>query len=123
MRHVVMTAAAVLALVPSLAAAQYYQPYRNPYAPQQQQQPRSGSSYDYQSGNAYRWRQDSLGNTTVNGYNSRTGSTWNSTIQPNGNQRGTDSNGNMWQYNSRTGSYMSTDGTVCIGKGALRTCN
>jgi hypothetical protein len=113
--------------VPSVASSQTYQPYSyQPYssqAPQRQQTPQSGRSYDPQSGNSYSWRTDSNGNTTVRGNNFQTGSTWTNRIDRNGNQSGTDANGNYWRYNAQSGSYTSTDGTICTGKGASRICN
>lgn len=120
----ILAATAALAFTPSLALAQYG--YQNPYAPRpaaEQPRPRSSSSYDWQSGNQYRTRTDQSGTTTVNGNNVQTGAMWNTRIKPNGDQSGTDANGNMWNYNARSGSYMSTDGTTCIGKGATRVCN
>ncbi|MBL8773893.1 MAG: hypothetical protein JNK30_21075 [Phenylobacterium sp.] len=124
----VVALAAVAVLIPSIAAAQYYRPAtpygqrQSPYT-SQDEGPRSGTTYDYQSGNSYSWRRNSDGSTTVNGTNLQNGTMWNSRIKPNGDQSGTDSQGNFWNYNARSGSYMSSDGTVCIGKGALRTCN
>jgi hypothetical protein len=51
------------------------------------------------------------------------GGTWNSTIEPNGDQRGWDSRGNYWQYDNNTGNYFNYGtGQTCFGKGALRTC-
>jgi hypothetical protein len=83
----------------------------------------AGSAYDWQSGNQYYWNEDSLGNTHVRGFNYNTGSQWNTNIKQNGDMNGTDSRGNLWNYNDNSGSYMNSDGTFCIGKGALRTCN
>lgn len=120
MRVIACAAAIVTAAVPTLAAAQYV----NPYAQQrQQQQPRSGSSYDWQSGNSYHYRTDSYGNTTVNGYNLQNGTMWNSRIKPNGNQSGTDAQGNYWDYNARSGTYHNYGtGRTCYGRGEGRTC-
>lgn len=109
--------AMVLALAPSLAAAQYV----NPYAPKPPESPYTVR--DRSSGNVYRVTPQYGGGATVRGNNYETGSTWRTTIQPNGNQRGTDADGNMWSYNPRSGAYMSSDGTTCIGKGELRTCS
>src|SRR5262249_51610446 len=83
---------------------------------------RSGSTYDWQSGNSYRWHQNFDGSTTVKGNNFQNGTMWNQTIMPNGDQRGMDSRGNFWRYNNSTGTYWNTDGTMCIGKGAARSC-
>ena len=84
----------------------------------------SGSTYDWRSGNRYSWYQDSLGTTHVRGSNGITGSMWRSTIDKDGQQRGTDSNGNMWRYNPDTGSYINYGtGEMCFGRGAIRTCS
>lgn len=126
MRVIACAAAIVTAAVPTLAAAQYGSTYVNPYAQQrqQQQQPRSGSSYDWQSGNSYHYRTDSYGNTTVNGYNLQNGTMWNSRIQPNGSQTGTDANGNYWTYDHRTKTYNNLGtGKMCVGEGYGRICN
>ena len=58
----------------------------------------------------------------MNGLNPRTGSMWRSTMQPDGSQRGTGSNGNTWRYNIQTGIYTNSDGTICTGKGYARVC-
>lgn len=89
--------------VPSLAFAQssyYYNPSTG------------NSIYSRQSGSS----------TYQSGYNYNTGTTWNGTYNSNGTSHGTDSNGNYWNYNSNTGSYYNSSGTVCYGKGAYRTC-
>lgn len=90
--------------------------------PAQTYQPDSGSTYDWRSGNRYSWRRNSDGSTTLRGFNAETGSTWRQTIEPNGDQRGVDSRGNYWRYNDRTGYYWNSDGTICTGRGAARTC-
>jgi hypothetical protein len=84
---------------------------------------RGGSKYDWQSGNSYNWQNNPDGSTDVRGWNLNTGSTWGTRIEPNGDMRGTDSRGNLWQYNENTGTYLNTDGTMCVGKGASRICN
>ncbi len=83
----------------------------------------SGSSYDWRTGNQYYWNRNFDGSTSVRGSNFGTGSMWNQTIMPNGDQRGTDSRGNYWQYNNSTGNYWNSDGTMCWGKGQFRQCN
>jgi len=83
----------------------------------------SGSNYDWRSGNRYNWNRDLDGSTTIRGSNFGTGTQWNQTIMPNGDQRGTDSRGNSWRYNNSTGSYSNTDGSTCWGKGRFRQCN
>lgn len=83
----------------------------------------SGSSYDWRSGNRYSWDTDSSGETRVRGSNSRTGSRWNTTIDPDGDMKGSDSDGNRWRYNSNTGSYYNYGtGQSCRGSGRARTC-
>lgn len=123
--RLILVAAAALSLTPSLALAQYGG-YQNPYTQQQRQEPqrpRSSYTYDPQSGNAYTTHRQQNGGATIYGNNVQNGSTWNTRVQPNGNATGTDANGNMWNYNARTGSYMNSDGTTCFGKGAARVCN
>jgi hypothetical protein len=67
---------------------------------------KSGSKYDWEAGSSYRWQTDPAGNTRVDGFNAETGSMWRATIKPDGSMRGTDSNGQPWTYDSRTGTYM-----------------
>lgn len=97
--------AALLALVPAVASAQ------------------SRTHYDWRTGNSYRTTPNYDGSSTVRGFNTQTGSTWNTRVQPNGNMRGTDSRGNQWNYNARSGSYVNSNGTTCFGKGYGRVCN
>lgn len=81
------------------------------------------SSYDWQTGNMYNTTQDSMGNTDVNGMNTHTGSTWNTTIEQNGDMHGVDSDHNYWNYNNATGYYHNFGtGETCIGKGYARSC-
>ena len=82
-----------------------------------------GSSFDPNSGNSYQWRKDYSGNTYVNGNNFQTGAVWNTTIQPNGDMNGYDSQQNYWNYNAQTGNYWNTNGTTCWGFGQFRQCN
>jgi hypothetical protein len=110
--------AALLALVPAVGSAQTFRTVR-PMSPA----PTSRTTTDFETGNTYTTRTKPDGGADVQGSNFNTGSTWNTKVKPNGDQSGTDANGNMWQYNARSGSYMNTDGTTCIGKGQLRTCN
>lgn len=94
-----------------------------PYAPIQPVKPTSGSTYDWRSGNRYSWDRDTSGTTTVRGSNLNTGSLWRTTIQPDGSQRGTDSQGNLWTVSS-SGTYMNYGtGVICIGTGAARVCS
>ena len=79
------------------------------------------NKYEYQSGNSY--NTSTFGDTTtVRGYNANTGSSWSGQYRSDGSSNGIDSNGNMWNE-SASGSYYSTDGTICYGKGANRVCN
>ncbi|MDP1873682.1 hypothetical protein [Phenylobacterium sp.] len=118
------------ALAPAVASAQWVPMVPSPpeiptyggyEAPAPYRAPQT--TYDYQSGNVYRTTPSYGGSTTVRGSNLNTGSTWTTRVDPNGNMRGTDASGNLWQYNSQTGSYISSDGTTCIGKGYARVCN
>lgn len=79
--------------------------------------------YDYKTGNSYSTYTDSVGNTYVRGFNTKTGSTWNTTIENDGDMRGTDSGGNYWNYNRGSKTYMNYGtGKTCYGSGAYRTC-
>jgi hypothetical protein len=66
----------------------------------------SGSAHDWRSGNSYNWSRQFDGSTRVQGFNTRTGTNWNTTIQPNGDMRGLDGRGNLWNYNSGSGLYQ-----------------
>lgn len=79
-------------------------------------------SYDVSTGSSYRTTPTYGGGARVSGYNYNTGSMWNTTIDANGNMRGTDAQGNYWRYNRSTGSYTNSNGKMCFGKGATRTC-
>lgn len=82
-----------------------------------------GSTYDSQSGNWYHWHRGSSGETTVRGHNF-TGSSWTTTIEPDGDMRGRDSRGNYWRYNQSTGNYFNFGtGELCTGKGEDRVCS
>jgi hypothetical protein len=83
---------------------------------------RSGATIDPQSGNTYSWYKNYDGSTTVNGSKLQNGSIWNQRIERDGRQSGMDSKGNLWNYDAKTGSYINTDGTVCVGTGYARTC-
>ncbi len=64
-----------------------------------------------------------LGTLTFEGLIHELVQLWNQSIDSQGNQRGMDSKGNMWNYNRRSGAYWNTDGAFCTGKGAYRICN
>ena len=85
--------------------------------------PRSGSKYDWRTGNQYYWEKDRDGTTKVRGHNWTTGTQWNTTVEPDGSMRGEDNRGNTWRYDSATGDYWNSDGTMCWGRGSERTCN
>lgn len=81
------------------------------------------ATYDWQTGNTYNSYRDGAGNIQVNGFNSHTGSSWQTTINSNGNMRGTDSRGNNWEYNDSSGYYHNYGtGKTCTGKGYFRQC-
>jgi hypothetical protein len=83
----------------------------------------SGYTYDWQSGNSYNWDTDDFGNTHVYGMNPNTGSTWNTTIDPQGNMQGFDAQMNPWSYDSGTGTYFNFGtGRMCIGQRPIRSC-
>ncbi len=80
---------------------------------------------DLNTGNSYDITR--FGNITqVNGYNSRTGSTWNETATTYGNITditGTDSNGNSWNENIiRNGNTTTYSGTDAQGNSFYKTC-
>lgn len=79
------------------------------------------TTYDWQTGNSYTTTTTGS-DTHVRGLNTNTGSTWNTTIDSSGNQRGVDAKGNVWQQNKATGTYINSNGKVCTGKGAARVC-
>lgn len=84
----------------------------------------SGSTYDWRTNSNYNYYTNPNGATQVYGNNYNTGSQWQTTIQPNGDQRGRDAQGNMWQYNQQSGTYMNYGtGKICTGKGYARVCN
>ena len=73
---------------------------------QAQSLPQFGTTYDYQTGNSYRWStRPYSGETQIDGYNLRTGRSWSNTIEPNGDQRGWDSRGNYWTYDRSSDTY------------------
>ena len=82
----------------------------------------TSSSYDWQSGNSYSTTHNYDGSHTVHGTNLNTGSSWTTTISPNGDMRGIDSNLNSWSYDSGTGAYQNSNGHGCIGTGYARSC-
>lgn len=91
--------------------------------PPKAQYPQYKSTYDYKSGNSYTTRKDSLGNTNVDGYNLETGSSWNTQIKKNGDMKGTDKNGNHWNYNKSSKTYYNYGtGTMCTGEGESKVC-
>lgn len=83
----------------------------------------SAAEYDWKSGNSYETIENRDGSTTTNGINLSNGSIWSSTTDSSGNQRGTDANGNYWQYDKGSGNYYNYGtGKTCYGKGQSRTC-
>ena len=106
---------AVLLLFPGLALAQY-QPYTY-------QQPKAGYTFDPNTGNSYAYNKDTLGNTTVNGLNTQTGTTWTQRIDRSGNMNGRDAQGNYYNYNNTTKTYQNYGtGQTCFGTGIFRSC-
>ncbi len=63
-------------------------------------------SYDYQTGNSYQTHKQSNGEVNVQGNNYSNGTNWNTEIHQNGDQHGTDSSGNQWNYNKGSGIYQ-----------------
>lgn len=80
-------------------------------------------TYDPSTGNEYHTSPGYNGSTEVDGYNYNTGSTWNTTIERDGDMNGVDSDGNHWDYDSGTETYYNYGtGKTCTGSGDLRTC-
>lgn len=77
----------------------------------------AGTTYDAESGNRYRTRVDSQGNTVVNGSNEATGTTWTNKIDLEGNQSGTDAEGRTWRYDVSLATYRRSDGLICRNVG------
>lgn len=79
------------------------------------------STYDYQTGNSYTIEHDQ-DETRVRGNNYGNGTTWTQTQRRDGTYSGIDSRGNYYQGN-QSGYYMNSDGTICVGNGAARSCS
>lgn len=122
--------AACLIALPSVVFAQDFQPYQDWSDTSEQPQMRSFSqpnpgqttySRD-RNGNRYVTTPNYSGGATVRGSNVNTGARWRTEIEPDGDMRGRDADGNSWRYNQSTGRYTNSDGTTCAGKGASRRC-
>lgn len=62
--------------------------------------------------------------TTVRGYNYKTGASWTTHVDDEGNMRGYDSNYNHWNYNRNSVTYINYGtGKMCTGYGYSRVCN
>lgn len=104
---------AVLAFAPLTAHAQYYP--GTPNAPPDQTQPAQN--------NTYRTQSRDNGSTTTYGSNERTGSTWQTTQQPNGNQSGVNAAGQPWTYNAGQQTYSNPQaGQRCVYSTAGQQC-
>ena len=84
--------------------------------------PQNYTTYDPTTGNNYQV-QRGYDQTQVYGENANTGSTWQTTIQNNGDMHGVDSEGNSWNYNRLSGVYSNSSGVICTGSGYARMCN
>ena len=107
-----------LSLVTVAASAdpyEVYQPVYPTYTP-------PTTTYDYSTGSTY-ITTPQYNSTEVRGYNYNTGSQWRTTIEKDGDMRGTDAEGNLWQYNKSTKTYINTNGKICTGSGATRVCS
>ncbi len=88
--------------------------------------PQSHTEYDWRTGNRYEiehhddaFEQD----THVKGYNLHTGSSWETTIDDDGDMRGRDADGNSWRYDESSSLYQNYGtGKTCVGRGAARSC-
>lgn len=80
-------------------------------------QPRSGSTFDPQSGTMYNWNRDTMGTTRAYDSNIQNEATRSQTMDPNRNQRGIDSRGNSWSYDRSSGKYINYGaGRMCTGR-------
>lgn len=87
------------------------------------QWPSTTTTYDRKSGNRYRTTINPDGSATIRGNNYQTGARWKSTIDEDGQQSGTDADGNRWRYNPDTKTYRNFGtGQVCRGEGSRRVC-
>jgi hypothetical protein len=121
MRNVLLGVA--LAAAVTTAASAQYQSYK-PYQPPTYQAPKTTNTFDWQSGNSYTTTTKPNGGADVRGMNLNNGSMWNTQIDPKGNQRGTDADGNLWTYDARSKTYMNlSTGKMCMGEGMGRICN
>lgn len=78
--------------------------------------------HDWRSGNSYSTTDNADGGATIRGRN-RSGDTWTTTIENDGDQRGRDANGNYWTYDSKNGRYFNFGtGESCYGNGVARRC-
>jgi hypothetical protein len=129
MRNVLIASAMLFAAWTPIANAQSSWGTYNPYGSKERlgdnnnNRPRSGSTYDYNNNSSDHWRTDRSGNSTVNGYNYNNGISWTNRTDSRGNQSGIDSRGNSWNYNAASGFYSNSNGKVCSGRGAARVCN
>lgn len=88
--------------------------------------PQAHTEYDWRTGNRYEiehhddaFEQD----THVKGYNVQTGSSWETTIDDDGDMRGRDADGNSWRYDEGSSLYQNYGtGKTCVGRGAARSC-
>lgn len=121
-------AAALLGLFAAPASAQWFQPIQpvQPIAPlfsaPSYAPPPAHSTYDWRSGNMYTTIPQYGGGAQIYGNNVNTGAVWSQRVEPNGNQSGMDSRGNVWNYNAQSGAYMNSNGHGCMGQGYARTC-
>lgn len=88
--------------------------------------PSTHTEYDWQSGNRYETEHHNNAfeqDTHVRGSNIYTGSTWETTIDSDGDMNGRDADGNMWRYDEGSKLYQNYGtGETCIGSGAARSC-
>jgi hypothetical protein len=129
----IVSAVIVVLSLASVASAQSiyqpYQPYRPLVAPAPMPTttlsigPTGGMTLDPNSGNIYQWHRQLDGSTDLRGNNIRTGSTWQTTIQPSGSMHGVDHQFNSWDYNANSKTYINYGtGQLCIGEGVTRVC-
>lgn len=86
--------------------------------------PRTSSNFDPANDNLYNTYRHADGSSDTYGSNAQNGSQWQSHTDRRGNSRGTDADGNAWQYNRDSNTYFNYGtGKMYTGVGYSRICN
>ena len=76
------------------------------------------------SGSTYTTYSNQDGSSRTFGANGRTGSTWSSATDRDGDESGSNAQGQHWTYSPATGQYINQgSGEMCSGFGDARVCN